>query len=148
MTNRPLFSHRNLPHLLLSARETLMQHFRPILNEAGITEQQWRVLRVLYDSNDLNAATLAHRAQVLSPSLTRMLRVLAETSLIERGPDPEDMRRQVIRLSAKGRATVVQLSPQVEAVYRVLETAIGPSLLSSLYGNIDTMIEKIERVHS
>ncbi|TAL86308.1 MAG: homoprotocatechuate degradation operon regulator HpaR, partial [Candidimonas sp.] len=34
------FHHRNLPHLLLNARETLMAHFRPILNEAGVTEQQ------------------------------------------------------------------------------------------------------------
>ncbi|NAW23594.1 homoprotocatechuate degradation operon regulator HpaR, partial [Salmonella sp. gx-f9] len=37
------FKRRNLPHLLLRARETLMARFRPILREHGITEQQWRV---------------------------------------------------------------------------------------------------------
>lgn len=137
------FKHRNLPHLFLSARETLMQRFRPILNDAGLTEQQWRVLRTLHEEKNLDAATLAQRAQVLAPSLTRMLRVLDEATLIERHPDPEDLRRQVIRLSAKGRKTVTRLSPKIEAVYRELETTIGPKLLTSLYSNVDNMMNKI-----
>ncbi len=32
--------YRNLPLLLLKAREHFMTHFRPILNQHGITEQQ------------------------------------------------------------------------------------------------------------
>ena len=137
------FKHRNLPHLFLSARETLMQRFRPILNDAGLTEQQWRVLRTLHEEKNLDAATLALRAQVLAPSLTRMLRVLDESKLIERHPDPIDLRRQVIRLSAKGRKTVSRLSPKIEAVYRELEATIGPKLLTSLYSNVDNMMDKI-----
>lgn len=137
------FKHRNLPHLFLSARETLMQRFRPILNDAGLTEQQWRVLRTLHEEKNLDAATLAQRAQVLAPSLTRMLRVLDESTLIERHPDPIDLRRQVIRLSAKGRKTVSRLSPKIEAVYRELEAVIGPKLLTSLYSNVDNMMDKI-----
>lgn len=39
--------HRNLPQLLLQSREALMQRFRPMLNELGVTEQQWRILRAL-----------------------------------------------------------------------------------------------------
>lgn len=120
-----------------------MQRFRPILNDAGVTEQQWRVLRTLHEEKDLDAATLAHRAQVLSPSLTRMLRVLDESALIERHPDPKDLRRQVIRLSAKGRKMVTRLSPQIETVYHELETLIGPKLLTSLYRNVDDMIGRI-----
>ncbi|MGB6103855.1 MAG: homoprotocatechuate degradation operon regulator HpaR [Pusillimonas sp.] len=145
MQTKPTFRHRNLPHLFLSARETLMQRFRPILNEAGLTEQQWRVLRTLYDTSDIDAATLADRAQVLSPSLTRILRLLQDANLIERGPDPEDLRRQVIRLSSKGQRMVARIGPRVEAVYQSLEAAIGPKLLASLYRNIDTMIAKIEQ---
>ncbi|MBP6018578.1 MAG: homoprotocatechuate degradation operon regulator HpaR [Burkholderiaceae bacterium] len=138
------FKHRNLPHLFLSARETLMQCFRPILSGAGITEQQWRVLRTLHEEKILDAATLAQRAQVLAPSLTRMLRVLEQSALIERHPDPDDLRRQVIRLSAKGRKTVIRLGPQIEAVYQDFETVIGPKLLTSLYSNIDDMIERVQ----
>ena len=41
------FAHRNLPRLLLQAREAVMAHTRPSLREHGLSDQQWRVLRVL-----------------------------------------------------------------------------------------------------
>ena len=41
--------HRNLPLLLLQARERVLSHFRPLLNANGVTEQQWRIVRVLYE---------------------------------------------------------------------------------------------------
>ena len=41
------FVHRNLPRLLLQAREAVMAHTRPSLREHGLSDQQWRVLRVL-----------------------------------------------------------------------------------------------------
>ena len=39
---RPIKSlkHRNLPLLLLQAREEVFSRFRPLLNDAGVTEQQ------------------------------------------------------------------------------------------------------------
>ena len=33
---------------LLEAREAIMSHFRSALNEVGLTEQQWRIIRILY----------------------------------------------------------------------------------------------------
>ena len=43
-------AHRNLPLLLLQARERVIAQFRPILKAHGLTEQQWRVLRALVDA--------------------------------------------------------------------------------------------------
>ena len=123
-----------------------MQFFRPILSNAGLTEQQWRVLRTLHEEKNLDAATLAQRTQLLAPSLTRMLRFLENANLIERHPAPEDMRRQVIRLSAKGRKTVISISPQIEAVYQQFEETIGPKLLLSLYKDVDDMVERVQRL--
>lgn len=144
MQTSPTFRHRNLPHLFLAARELLMRRFRPILNEARITDQQWRVLRTLYDTDKLDAASLADQAQVMSPSLTRILRLLEGTGLIERHPDPQDLRRQMIFLSTKGRQVVTQLNPQIEAIYRDLEAAIGSELMTDLYRNVDTMMANLE----
>ena len=45
--------HRNLPLLLLQAREHVIARFRPILNAHGITEQQWRIVRALIDTGPL-----------------------------------------------------------------------------------------------
>lgn len=124
-----------------------MRSFRPILNSAGLTEQQWRVLRTLYDIDTVDALTLADRAQVLPPSLTRILRLLDKEGLIERHADPKDMRRQVICLSTTGRNTVKRVSPQIETVYQRLEAAIGPELLALLYQNIDTMMENVDELN-
>ncbi|MGH7006661.1 MAG: hypothetical protein ACREIP_22160, partial [Alphaproteobacteria bacterium] len=33
---------RSLPMQLLRAREAVMQRFRPMLHQHGVTEQQWR----------------------------------------------------------------------------------------------------------
>ena len=51
------FVHRNLPRLLLQAREAVMTHTRPSLREHGLSDQQWRVLRVL--GAQLSADTIA-----------------------------------------------------------------------------------------
>ena len=40
---------RSLPMQLLRAREAVMQRFRPMLHQHGVTEQQWRVIRVLVE---------------------------------------------------------------------------------------------------
>ena len=46
------FTHRNLPRLLLQAREAVMVHTRPSLRQQALSDQQWRVLRVLGENQD------------------------------------------------------------------------------------------------
>ncbi len=138
------FQHRNLPHLLMLARETLMVRFRPVLAEAGLSEQQWRVLRHLYDAGTLDAAGIARSCQILSPSLTRMLRSLEAAGLIERCYDPQDLRRQAIGLSVEGRALVKRLSPCIEAIYQTLEAEIGKERLDRIYHEVESMLAALE----
>lgn len=141
------FQHSNLPHLFLHARETLMVRFRPVLNTAGLSEQQWRVLRHLYDIDAVDAAGLARACQVLAPSLTRMLRSLESSGLIERCQDAADLRRQVIRLSPSGRQLVQRLSPEIEAIYQQLETRIGKEQLARVYAEVQAMLSALDNTN-
>ena len=61
-----------------------MARFRPILHARDVTEQQWRVIRVLGEESPLDASEVADRACVLAPSLTRIIRALEERRLISR----------------------------------------------------------------
>src|SRR5690606_19766188 len=115
-----------------------------ILAEAGLSEQQWRVLRHLYDTDTLDAAGLARRCQVLAPSLTRMLRSLEAAGLIDRHLDAEDLRRQVIGLSPGGRALVERLSPRIESIYQALEDQVGKAQLDRVYKEIEAMLAALE----
>ena len=47
---------------LLEAREALMTHFRPALNEIGVTEQQWRIIRILAQYGEQESTHLAEKA--------------------------------------------------------------------------------------
>ena len=126
------FHHRNLPHLLLHARETLMQHFRPILKEAGLTEQQWRTLRALDRHDEIDATRLAGATFLLAPSLTRILRDLEGRRLVSRRPDPGDARVALIALTDDGEALVGQVGVDSERIYQAIEARVGPEKLAQL----------------
>ena len=141
----PPFHHRNLPHLLLYARETLMAHFRPVLNEAGVTEQQWRVLRVLSDAEPMEPNQIARGCQILSPSLTRMLAGMEQSGLIKRSRSDADQRRQAISLTPRSRALIERMRPAVDRKYQELEEKIGKELLERLYRDIDAAVELVKQ---
>lgn len=141
----PNFHHRNLPHLLLYARETLMTHFRPILHAAGVTEQQWRVLRTLSEVGSMEPNQIARRCQILSPSLTRMLAGMEEQGLIKRVRSNADQRRQEISLTPKSNKLIGRMRPQVDAKYQEIEDRIGKELLDRLYADVDAMVDLIKR---
>lgn len=131
------FHHRNLPHLLLHVREALMAHFRPVLNEAGVTEQQWRVLRVLSENEPLEPNQIARTCQILSPSLTRMLAGMEAAGLISRERLDADQRRQEISLTPKSRELIQRMRPVVDQRYQQLEATIGAELMDRLYRDLD-----------
>jgi homoprotocatechuate degradation regulator HpaR len=134
------FAHRNLPRLLLQAREAVLEHFRPGLREHGLTDQQWRVLRVLAEAGECDVSTIAQGAYLLGPSLSGVLARMERDGLIMRACDAQDARRQVIRASSKGKRLVGKLAESIEAHYNSMETTLGKARLTQLYGLLDDVI--------
>jgi homoprotocatechuate degradation regulator HpaR len=97
----PLVS-RSLPIALLRARERVMGPIRKLLIDAGVTEQQWRVLRLLKEEGASEPTDISERACLLLPSLTRILQKLEDKGLIKRRCHPKDRRRQIVEITAKG----------------------------------------------
>jgi len=124
---------KNLPMALLKARESVMAHFRPIMREHDITEQQWRVIRALYGSDGIEATALAKKTMLLMPSLTRILKSLEEQKLVRRFAVEGDNRRKLIRLAKRGRDLYTKMAPLSEAEYKKIETQIGTKKLTELY---------------
>lgn len=81
-----------------------MAPLRPTLRETGVTEQQWRVLRVLLDNGSIDISALATAALLRPPSLTRILHELQGRGLIDRQVDGEDARRAFVSITPQGRA--------------------------------------------
>ena len=139
------FVHRNLPRLLLQAREAVMTHTRPSLREHGLSDQQWRVLRVLGENahcaEGVETGRVAREAFLLGPSLTGVLTRMARVGLIERRRCPQDARRTVVRATALGLSKVAQLSEAIEAHYAFMESELGKQKLAQLYQLLDAVIQ-------
>ncbi len=138
------FVHRNLPRLLLQAREAVMAHTRPSLREHGLSDQQWRVLRVLgehaHDPAGIETGRVAREAYLLGPSLTGVLSRMERDGLIARERCPQDARRTVVRATALGLDKVQALSRTIEAHYSWMEQQLGKAKLSQLYALLDEVI--------
>jgi len=134
------FNHRNLPRLLLQAREAVMTHARPGLREHGLSDQQWRVLRVLGEHGVVETGRVAREAFILGPSLTGVLTRMERDGLVSRARDPDDQRRTVVEATSKGRQLVKKLSHGIEAHYAWLEKSFGKQKLAQLYELLDEMI--------
>ena len=135
------FVHRNLPRLLLQARESVMAHTRPSLREHGLSDQQWRVLRVLGEHGTVETGRVAREAYILGPSLTGVLARMERDGLVRRERDPADQRRTVVDATAKGRKTIARLSDTIETHYQWLEQSLGKQKLAQLYELLDQLID-------
>ena len=136
---------RNLPLLLLRAREAVMARFRPLLNEHGVTEQQWRVLRALHENGPLQPRQLCELCTILSPSLAGVLSRMEELGLVTKSPHDSDQRRLTVELTAKSRALVKKMTPGVMANYVALEEAAGTQTVQELYEALDKLLAQLER---
>lgn len=121
-----------------------MLHTRPSLREHGLSDQQWRVLRVLgehaHESGGIETGRVASEAFLLGPSLTGVLTRMERDGLIERQRCPQDARRTVVRATAAGLSKVQALSQTIEAHYAWLETQLGKAQLTALYDLLDRLI--------
>ena len=134
------FTHRNLPRLLLQAREAVMAHTRPALREHALSDQQWRVLRVLGEHGTVETGRVAREAFILGPSLTGVLSRMERDGLISRERDPADQRRTVVKATGKGKLLVRKLSVTIEAHYQQMEAVLGKQKLAQLYVLLDALI--------
>ncbi len=144
MNEQTPFVYRNLPRLLLEAREAVMQHTRPSLREHGLSDQQWRVLRVLgehaAEPGGVETGRVAREALLLGPSLTGVLTRMERDGLITRARCPQDARRAVVRATPAGLELVHTLSQTIEAHYAWMEEQLGKAQLAALYGLLDAVI--------
>lgn len=123
---------RSLPIALLRARESIMTRFRPLLADHAMTEQQWRVLRVLQEQSPLDASCVAERACVLAPSLTRMIKTLSDRGFVQRMRDSGDGRRSMLSITPEGIAFIERLVPAALAIHAGIRSRYGAQRMETL----------------
>lgn len=127
--------------LLLRARESVMRYFRPALKQHGLTEQQWRVIRVLNEHGEMETGRIADESCILAPSLSGVLERMERSGLIVRHRLSTDQRKVYVDLTAHSKKLVRQISKSIEARYVELEALMGQDDLLAAYGLLDKLID-------
>ena len=123
---------RSLPIALLRAREAVMAPIREMLADAGVTEQQWRVLRVLEEMGPMDSARAARMSSLLPPSLTRIANTLVGKGLVHRTNSESDRRRQLLAISPDGAALLARYREEALRIATKHEERLGKERLELL----------------
>lgn len=136
---------RSLAGTLLAAREAVMAPIRPLLREAGVTDQQWRVLRVLADGGPLDAGGIAQSALLYAPSVTRIVRELVERGLLSRAISASDRRRSVIEITPEGRDLVRRTAERTARMLAAYGEAFGAERLDRFVAEAAAVVQALAR---
>jgi homoprotocatechuate degradation regulator HpaR len=137
-------AHRNLPMLLLRAREKMMERFRPLITAHGLTEQQWRVIRALNESGPLEPRQISDLCTISSPSMAGVLARMEALGLVTKERFAEDQRRVLVTLTRKSHQIVKAISKELEARYAALEEEVGRDVVERVYRAIDDLLAGLE----
>ena len=131
---------RSLPMMLYRALDAVMPRFREIFKEFGITEQQWRVLRVLSDVDAIPLGQLADVTLIPAPSLVGIVDRLQTAGLVERRPAKGDRRVVLVQISQVGQERLDRLMPKVANSYATLKQSIPGDDWDRLLDGLDQLI--------
>lgn len=135
---------RRLPVLLHRAREALAMHFRKVFLVHDLTDPQWRVLRILSESEEIDVSNLARRSYLMVPSLSRILRDLTARNLIVRRVSSSDARRFFHSLTAQGRKLLTEVSPEFNPIYRDIERRLGTERIKRLNASLAELLDVVQ----
>jgi homoprotocatechuate degradation regulator HpaR len=130
----------SMPMMLYRAIDVVMPRFRRIFKEFGLTEQQWRVLRVLWEIEEISHNELAEITLISAPSLVGVLDRLRTMQLIERRRSALDRRVVYIASTEQGRALRDQLMPAVQQTYFELRESVDDDVWRNLLDGLEEIV--------
>lgn len=102
MDNNSLLLENQLCFPLYAAAKEVLNRYKPMLDEIGLTYTQYIVMMVLWEDKQLSVSGLGERLHLDSGTLTPLLKRLAEKGLIRRERSKQDERQVDISLTEEG----------------------------------------------
>ncbi|ACZ89521.1 MarR family winged helix-turn-helix transcriptional regulator [Streptosporangium roseum] len=85
------------------------------LAQAGVRRYHYKLLATLEEYGPGSQAALGRRTRIDRSDMVAIVNDLVERQLLERAPDPEDRRRNIITITAAGRGQLTRLDRLVAA---------------------------------
>ncbi len=139
----PLALEAFLPYRLATLSNRVSRAIAALYSERfGITIPEWRVMAVLGERPEISANAVAERTAMDKVAVSRAVRRLLKKGLIERHFAPDDRRRSVLALSARGLAVyreVVPLARRFEEALLAALTREEAAILSLLLSKLEAL---------
>lgn len=132
---------KSLPMMLHRTLDTVIPLYRKVFKEHGITEQQWRILRVLWEINECTSAELAKKTLLPSPSMVGIIDRMSAKNLVSRNRSEEDRRIVNVSLTDNGRTLQDKLMPQVDAIYEQMMSRCDDEAWQIMINTMQTIID-------
>ena len=137
---------KSLPMLLYRALNALMPEFRAIFRQFGLTERQWRVLRVLWEEDGRPLLVLSERTLIPAPSLVGVIDRLHKQGLVERRRSATDRREVQVWLTGRGQALQAEVTPLVDGAYAVFEGFLDTEEWRTLTATMEKIASRADGV--
>jgi MarR family transcriptional regulator, organic hydroperoxide resistance regulator len=128
-----------LAHLLAQANRRLNRQ----LSDEGVPLDQWRILRLLIESDGLTMRALADAVSLNRPTMTKVVDKLVADALVYRVPDPNDRRKVGIFLSNKGRSLFKEQNQRVSTHQNTVEGSFGVEETQKLKDMLEIFLKKV-----
>lgn len=132
----------SLPMLLNRSLDAIMPPYRDLFQEFGVTEQQWRVLRVLWEQKHLTSAQISNLTLLPSPSLVGILDRLEKKDLVKRLRSTRDRREINIKITNLGRELQSKVMPKVKLIQDQTKENLSPTE----WKQINNILKKLDRI--
>ena len=110
----------SLPMILSRSLDDIMPQYRSLFQAHGITDQQWRVMRALWEQEHLTSKQISQITLIPAPSLVGILDRLEKKGLLGRLRSVEDRRLVFIRPTKAGRELQEIMLPKIEQIHNFL----------------------------
>lgn len=123
-SNMP-FSRRSLAIACIRGREAVVSRFKDLLLSVDLTEQQWRVMRIVYDEAPISGSVLSQLSCIHKASMSRIFLALEKRKLIQRVSSDVDGRLFIIKLTARGKKFMDITMPKADEIYHSIIQDFG-----------------------
>ncbi|WJD65121.1 MarR family transcriptional regulator [Pseudomonas kurunegalensis] len=111
------YAEHSLALACLRARDAVVSNFSPILQELNVTEQQWRVMRITFEYEEIPFAELCRLSCIHKVSMARIVSALSDLGWMEKQKSQVDMRAYNVSLTTEGRKVAQRAADATQAIY-------------------------------
>jgi len=138
--------HRSFYRLSLLATQINRAVANAYVKNFGRPAHAWKVITVLGAFGPLSASQINSHTTLEMDKVSRIVDRLVEQGLATRGQDPDDRRRVVIALTARGKRVNAQIEQMIADMEREFLIALGPEQRESLYMLLDRLQSRADQI--